>query len=169
MLQYDLSKLSERYRVIRAELSDVNMLYQLYLSQRQYFEYFSLEPSKERLIEDMTMKPDGCREDQKLFLAYYQEDQPVALLDLIEGYPSEKECYIGLFMVDAALAGHGIGTGIVTELCDALGRTGYQAVRLAYGKHYAHGKHFWTKNGFSPVKEAVHPVYGELIVASRSL
>lgn len=162
-------KLSKGYRVIKADQADFDALVALYRSNRSYFDYFSLTPTKERLVEDMTMLPDGCTKEQKYFLAYYDEDRPTAILDLIEGYPDSGTCYIGLFMVDAALHGCGVGTRIITELCVALGELGYKALRLAYGKRYESAARFWSKNGFVPLREAMHEEYGELIVAERQL
>ena len=162
-------KLSRVYRVIQAKPTDASGLLELYQSNRSYFEYFAIDSSEERLIEDMTILPDGCNEEHKHFLAYYDGGEPVAILDLIEGYPSERICYIGLFMVRAELHGQGIGSGIITELCDNLKSLDFEAVRLAYGRDYSQGLHFWTKNGFVPLREAVHDEYGELIVAQREL
>ena len=161
--------LSTEYRVVNAEQVDPEALYTLYCSNRHYFEHFSLEMSREQLEEDMTILPEGCDKDQKHFLVYLKEEVPVALLDLIEGYPDEGTCYIGLFMVDVAFAGQGIGTRIITELCESLSKRRYKKIRLAYGKNYPQAEHFWTKNGFVPVKEAALEKYGALIVAQREL
>ena len=160
--------LSARFRVCDAAHADADEIYALYRSDREYFEYFSLDPTRERLTEDMTMLPEGCAAEQKHFLVYY-DDGMVALLDLIEGYPDERTCYIGLFMVDSARSRRGIGSGIISELCEALSDAGFDAIRLAYGKRYAPGVRFWSKNGFVPLKEAELPDYGELIVAERKL
>ena len=161
-------KLSESYHVYDASLTDPEKLYSLYRSNQFYFDYFSIEPTVERLQRDMTMLPEGCDRCQKHFLAYC-DDLPEAILDIIEGYPTENTCYIGLFMVKHELTGKGVGTKIITELCSALAGFGFKAVRLAYGKHYERAVHFWTKNGFVPVKEALLDEYGELIIAERKL
>ena len=168
MTRIDPGSLSGEYRVTQAEPSDADSLFGLYSSNSQYFEHFSIEPTKERLTEDMTMLPDGCDREQKHFLVYHYGDSPAAILDLIEDYPSEGTCYIGLFMVRADLTGRGIGTAIISELCVTLSALGFKAIRLAYGKNYARAEHFWTKNGFVPEREAFLEEYGELIVAQRA-
>ena len=162
-------KLSHSFRVVRMEPDSAGELTELYSSNSYYFEYFSIEPTEERLREDMTILPDDCGSEQKFFLAYYDGDRPVAILDLIEGYPSADVCYIGLFMVSAELTGRGLGARVITELCEALKSMGFCWVRLAYGKYYERAARFWTKNGFVPMREAVHEVYGDLIVAQREL
>lgn len=159
--------LSEKYRVVNADTVGSERLYALYQSNQGYFDAFGLTPSMEGLVRDMTMRPNGCAQEQKHFLAYFDGERLTAILDLISGYPDGDTCYIGLFMVDAAQHGRGIGTEIITELCAALYKSGYHAVRLAYGKHYMSAKNFWTKNGFLPIREAVHEEYGEVIVAQR--
>jgi len=161
-------ELSARYRVIPADRCDRRDIYRLYKSNEYYFEYFSIEPTEERLYRDMTMRPDGCSAEQKHFLAYCDGD-PIAILDLIEGYPDDSICYIGLFMVRVDLTGQGIGSSMIFDLCKALGRMGFESIRLAYGKNYDKAARFWTKNGFIPIREALHEEYGELIVADRNL
>ena len=169
MTKIDPASLSARWRVVRADPVRFEELFELYRSSREYFDYFSLDATKERLYRDMTMLPDGCSSEQKHFLAYYDNGVLTAILDLIEGFPSARICYIGLFMVSAGLAGCGVGTAVITELCAALSRLGFEAVRLAYGKQYAQAAHFWTKNGFVPLREAVDDEYGRLIVAQKDL
>ena len=161
--------LSSSFRVIQTDVSHADALYPLYCSNRQYFDCFQITPTRDRLITDMTMLPDGCREEQKHFLIYCDGGSPIALLDLIESYPEDEICYIGLFMVDTAHSGRGVGSGIIRELCTALEELGFKELRLAYGKHYAHAAYFWTNNGFAPIKEAFLEEYGELIVAQRIL
>lgn len=161
--------LSESFRAVDAKEVDFDDLYALYSSNKGYSDYFSLALSKERLVEDMTMLPGGCSKEQKHFLAYYDGERLIAIIDIISGYPDEKTCYIGLFMVSGDMNGQGIGTRIISELCKALEKEGFEALRLAYGKRYQSAKGFWTKNMFKPIKEAVHDEYGELIVAERKL
>ena len=169
MRMIEPASLSRRYRVADAAQADFGEVYRLFCSEKHYFEYFSLPMSEEQLRRDMTLLPDGCTEDQKYFLAYYDGGTMIALLDLIDGYPTDRTCYIGLFMVDADHARRGIGTAIITELCAALDALGYEALRLAYGKDYRQAVHFWTKNGFIPQREAELEEYGALIVAERAL
>lgn len=159
--------LSESYRVLPAVQVDFDALFALYRSNASYFSYFSMEPTEERLRRDMTMLPDGCAPGQKHFLVYLDGDVPIALIDLIAGYPDATACYIGLFMVHADRTRRGVGTRIIHELCSTLASLGYENVRLAYGKHYEWAKSFWTKNGFSPLREGFLDEYGELIVAQR--
>ena len=162
-------QLSDSYRVIRAEACDFEALYALYRSNASYFQYFGIDPAREELRRDMTMLPEGCEREQKHFFMYRDGGEPLALLDLIEGYPDEHTCYIGLFMVHAKRSDQGAGTRIITELCAALKALGFDELRLAYGKRYLHAAHFWTKNGFVPLREAKLEKYGELIVARRDL
>lgn len=169
MMQICPEKLSDRYRVVDANNIGFEELYALYRSNKSYFDHFSLPPSRERLVRDMTMLPDGCSKEQKHFLAFFDGDRLTAIMDLISGYPDEQTCYIGLFMVAAELHGRGIGTEIITGLCDALGKTGCKALRLAYGKDYPAAGGFWTKNAFVPIKEVVLEEYGEVIAAQRAI
>ena len=86
--------LSDVYHVADAGDCDFDALYALYRSNTCYFEYFSFEPARDELEKDMTMLPDGCTREQKHFVAYCDGDRPIAILDLIEGYPDEYTCLI---------------------------------------------------------------------------
>ncbi len=169
MKQIIYELLSEKYSVYDAKKISFDEIYSLYSSNRAYFEYFGLELSEELLKRDMTILPDGCSDQQKHFLAYYEEERLTAIIDIITGYPDDQTCYIGLFMVEETLHGRGKGTEIISGLRRYLGGIGYKALRLAYGKHYTSAKRFWTKNGFIPVREAVIEEYGEVFVAERKL
>lgn len=168
MNRINVDKLSTCFKAEEATLADVDRLFPLYSSNRHYFDFFSLDCTKEQLREDMTVLPKGCSKEQKYFLTF-SRDEMIALLDLITGYPDDSVCYIGLFMVHEKYSGQGIGTRIITELCRFLKASGFSAIRLAYGKDYEPAAHFWMKNGFSPLREATLDKYGELIVAQHML
>lgn len=170
MKRINITELSSVYRVRFLSENDIEEILRLSLSNPQYYRYHSVDLSREQIAEDMTILPEGKTDRDKYYVGYYDEHKKlIAVLDLIDGYPAADAAYIGLFMVDAAASGKGVGTAVIGELCDRLSRIGFGSVRLAYGKQNPQSSHFWQKNGFVPVKEADHEKYGHLIVAERSL
>ena len=51
-------------------------------------------------------------------------------------------------MTDVSVQGKGVGTGIITELCEKLSQWGYLYVKLGWVKGNPQAEHFWKKNGF---------------------
>ena len=56
-------------------------------------------------------------------------------------------------MMNAALQGKQIGSGIIRDVCAFLKRYGKTAVRLGIAKANPQANHFWKKNGFIVIKE----------------
>ena len=56
-------------------------------------------PSLESLANDLVECPPGQELSDKYFLGFWDKERLVAILDLIDGYPTAEIAYIGLFMV----------------------------------------------------------------------
>ena len=72
----------------------------------------------------------------------------MAVMDLITAYPNPQTAFIGFFMMKQELQGRGVGTSIISELCDSLRRQQVQAVRLCWVSGNPQSEAFWHKNGF---------------------
>ena len=89
-------------------------------------------------------------------------------MDLVDGYPEERDCFIGFFMMNKSLQGRGIGSKIIGEVCACLGKSGYGAVLLGIDRDNPQAAHFWRKNGFSVIRQ-VEQEGGMILVARKSL
>jgi Acetyltransferase (GNAT) family. len=72
-------------------------------------------------------------------------------------------------MTDRAIQKKGIGTEIISELCDALKTEGFVSVRLAWVKGNPQAEHFWLKNRFVILEETAGNVSDSVIPAERFL
>lgn len=104
----------------------------------------------------------------KYYLGYYDGEKLIALLDLIENYPSEKFVFIGFFMTDINVQNRGIGSNIIDELILYLKTNEYVGVRLAWIKGNIQAENFWIKNGFEIIKETSSNV-AEVVVLSEKI
>ncbi len=109
-------------------------------------------PSLESLANDLVECPPGKELSDKYFLGFWDKERLVAILDLIDGYPTAEIAYIGLFMVDSRLAGQGLGSKIIAELLSQLA-THFKKMRLGYVESNPQSSHFWSKVGFCPTGE----------------
>ncbi|HFI0634442.1 TPA: GNAT family N-acetyltransferase [Streptococcus suis] len=160
-----ISNLSSRFQVRKLTEADLEQVLTLYQTNPLYFEHFPPLPSLESLANDLVDCPPEKDLSDKYFLGFWDKERLVAILDLIDGYPTEDTCYIGLFMVDAYFSGQGLGTSIIAELLPQLA-TRFKKVRLGYVESNPQSSHFWSKVGFCPTGE-VKELAGRQIVLSE--
>lgn len=118
-----------------------------YQTNPLFFEHFPPLPSLESLANDLVECPPGEELSDKYFLGFWDKERLVAILDLIDGYPTAEIAYIGLFMVDSRLAGQGLGSKIIAELLSQLA-TYFKKMRLGYVESNPQSSHFGPKLDF---------------------
>ena len=145
----DFSAFSTQFNVKRITEGDIGDVYNLCRNNRHYYHLMRTRPTRKALTEVITDFPDGKGGESKYFCGFYDnDDNLVAVLDLIIGHPDEKSAYIGWFMVDAELQGIGIGSGIFADLRAALSAQGFENVRLTVLAENTEAIDFWTNQGF---------------------
>lgn len=148
MMQLD--KLSRCYSVRRLNEEDALKIYELYLSNPQYFEAMSDAPTLDGVKADLTALPPNKTYENKYYLGFYENENLIAVMDLILAFPNQRTAFIGLFMVHATQQGREVGSRIITDTLAYLKSLGYSACRLGYVKTNSQSKAFWQKNGFIP-------------------
>lgn len=118
----------------------------VYQANRDYFALMGETPSEKTIAADLNDGPAGMQPDQKHFGVVMQARRPVAVLDVVTGYPGHDTAYIGLLLV--ADKGQGLGSQILAELESRLKAGGYQQIGLAVLSNNPRGRHFWAQHGF---------------------
>ncbi|MYN70603.1 GNAT family N-acetyltransferase [Streptococcus suis] len=160
-----ISQFSNHFQVRKLADADLEQVLALYQTNPLYFEHFQPLPSLESLANDLVECPPGKELSDKYFLGFWDKERLVAILDLIDGYPTAEIAYIGLFMVDSRLAGQGLSSNIIVELLSQLA-THFKKVRLGYVESNPQSSHFWSKVGFCPTGE-VKEIAGKTIVITE--
>lgn len=142
----NIEKLSSKYQVRHLEKCDAQTVLDLYESNPLYFEC-PPPPTIQSVEYYMRALPDGKSIADKHFVGFFDGNNLVAVLDLIEKYPDKQTVFIGLFMVAAAYQGRGVGSKIVSSCFKQLAAEGYTHVRLGYVKTNPQAKSFWQKLG----------------------
>lgn len=107
---------------------------------------------------------------EKYDLGFFDDaEQLVAVLDFIDHYPTEQSCFIGFFMMERSVQGHGIGSRIITELCVYLHSLGYEYIRLGYVDGNKQSESFWKKNQFTDTGLRNHTQDYTVVVMNRML
>lgn len=92
-----ISQFSNRYQVRKLADADLEQVLALYQTNPLYFEHFPPLPSRESLANDLVECPPDKELSDKYFLGFWDKERLVAILDLIDGYPTAEIAYIGLF------------------------------------------------------------------------
>lgn len=141
------------YTVRKLEEGDVDDIYALSLGNPLFFQYCPPAVTRQSIREDIEALPPGKTLDDKYYVGFWDGSQLVAVLDLILSHPDARTAWVGLFMVERAFQGRGVGSRIVFALCACLRAMGYESVALAYAKGNGQSKAFWEKQGFTPTGE----------------
>lgn len=145
----DERKLSDRYFVRRLTPADAETVYELYAGNTFFYRYHPPLPTKASVLSDMEALPPGTTQSDKHYLGFFDEENLIAVMDLITGYPSKNTAFIGLFMMRAELQERGIGSGILSDCMTYLKGCGFTRIRLGVDRGNPQSFHFWSKNGFA--------------------
>lgn len=148
---------------------DVEAILRLYSGNPQFFEAMSSPATRESVLGDLTAPPPGKTSEDKHFLGFYDGETLIAVMDWVDGYPDRQTAFIGLFMVEAAFQGRGVGSVIVRDGLEKMARAGFKRVRLGYVETNGQSEAFWRKNGFAPTGERVEREKYTIVVAQRNL
>ena len=159
----DYQKISASFSVTRLGEADADSVLALCAENAQFYRYCPQEATREQVLEDMTVTPPGKMAQDKYFLGFYRQKELIAVMDLIDGYPSVDTAYIGFFMVKKALQGQGIGSAIIEDTKAFLKSVGFHAMRLAINKGNPQSTAFWHKNGFTVKREVERGGYSLLV------
>ena len=165
----DIETLSTQYRVKKITEADISAVYKLAKSNAKYYEYMKTVPTRESLTEVISELPEGASKNSKHFVGFYNADDVlVAVLDLITGYPESDDAFIGWLMVDGAMQGRGVGSGIFADVRAAMKAAGYDYMSLGVVEANAEAMEFWKSQEFKAIGEEQTPEY-RIIVLGRDI
>ena len=151
----DISGLSSDYKVKRMNDADVDVIFELYRKNREYYRWCGKGNSRELILSDLHVTPPGIDACDKYYVGFYDKEELMAVMDLIDGYPEKDTAFIGFFMMNHDHQGSGIGTRIIDEASSYLKDIGIKEIQLGIDKDNPQSNHFWKKNGFKIIKEIV--------------
>ncbi len=150
----DITKLSSRYLVRNLDTSDIDDIVELCRQNKEFYKHTEARPTGENIRDDMQTTPPGIDLSSKYYFGFFDNQELIAVMDLVDGYPETDIAYIGFFMMNLKHQGKQIGSAIISEVIDYLRSIGKTSVRLAIDKGNPQSTHFWMKNGFEIISEA---------------
>lgn len=165
----ELETFSSDYDVRRITEADITDVYRLCRSNRRYYYIMHETPTKENLTAVISEIPGDKGKENKFFVGFYDEDDLVAVMDLITGYPEKDSAFIGWFMVNGEKQRMGIGSQIFADVRASLAAQGYGTLSLYCVKENAEAITFWEGQGFLPTGEETKRGRHTLAVYSRKI
>ncbi len=168
MQMMNVSGLSRAFKVYPLHDADADEILKLCQENTLHYRYCEAEPTKEQVLRDLHVTPPGIGESRKHYVGFNREQELIAVMDLIDGYPREDTAFIGFFMVSVAVQRHDIGSGIIGDTAAYLKKIGKAAIQLGIDQGNPQSTAFWKKNGFQVLKE-VKRDSGIILLAQRTL
>ncbi len=165
----DIKEFSKEYMVKEIMPTDIAQVYSLCRKNELYYEYCPPLVTEQSIRDDRKALPKGKSIEDKYYVGFYNGNQLIAVLDLIDGYPDKNTAFIGFFMTDVSIQHQGIGTKIIQELIQYLKNRFYGQVRLGWVKGNPQSEAFWHKNGFFETGVSYQTGGYTVIVAQRDL
>ena len=137
-----ISQFSNQYDIRRMSEDDVDLIFELCMQNKQYYEFCQADMSREQIVNDLRITPPGKQLSDKYYVGYFLNGELMAIMDLIDGYTEDDIAFIGFFMMNAAYQGKGTGSGIITELAAYLKGLEFTAIRLGIDKGNPQSTHF---------------------------
>ena len=144
----------------------------LYLSNREFFVATQASlPRLDDILANATAVPPKYDIRGKHYLGILEEDNPIALLDVLVGYPSHETVYIGLLLIHGKKQGNAVGTTIVDAICEAAQKIDCTQIELGVISSNIKAISFWTKQGFvqTGTIETTHMDKPAVIVTMRKV
>jgi GNAT superfamily N-acetyltransferase len=120
------------------------------------------EVTIEECLEDIDALPPGVEKAKKTFVAVYDKDKCLAVVDFIEGFPKDDIGYLGLLMLDESIQRKGVGKKILTNIFKVARDRQFKIIELACHETNENGFDFWTKMGFFEVRKSERETDGKI-------
>ena len=139
------------------ETITINNLYKyedVFYCNKEYYIITDGHPAtKMDCIETIEYSIDGIPKNNIHNIGFCYNNEAVACLFLIEGYPCANILWLGLFLVHNKFKRKHIGSRCIKALIDSLKQTDIKCIRLSVQDNNISGLSFWQYLGFSIVTE----------------
>ena len=141
----DISKVNKTYKIRILNESDAELIVDLCKGNTLFYRYTEAKPTIDNVLEDMKALPPGMTLKDKYYIGFFDENDLVAIMDIIDGWPSKDIAYIGFFMMNVNYQGKNIGSSIIYEIESYMKSIGKTSTRLAVDDGNPQSSHFWMK------------------------
>jgi GNAT superfamily N-acetyltransferase len=112
------------------------------------------ELTMQECVDDIHEIPPNTSIDKKTYVMIYKDNQPIALLDFVEGYPDKNTGYLGLLMLSREVQRKGLGRSFVYNILSVSREIGLSRIELACYERNLRGLSFWENMGFKEIRKS---------------
>ena len=140
--------------VVRLHDSDLPQLTRLCSACTAFFELVEGQPASEATAAEILgdWGPEVARGTKHVF-GFMKRNELIGVAELLQGYPSPGEWFIGLLLLHPSYRGAGLGTELCNALMTWIGGEGGTAVRLLVQHQNHKARAFWERQQFSVERE----------------
>ncbi|HEU0036343.1 MAG TPA: GNAT family N-acetyltransferase [Kofleriaceae bacterium] len=109
--------------------------------------------------EVLTELPPGHPAERKHVWALFAADGPLAVIDILEGYPDAESWYLGLIFVAPAARDGRLGTTILASLAEHVVESGGTKLRLAVVSANLGARRLYDRLGFTFVDRRIRTAW----------
>ena len=136
-------------RRIEAGTSDLAALQALHLRCADFVEATTGHPPRDdEAARLLAVLPEGKTLAEKQTLGIHRASEMVGVVDLLRGYPSPTDWYVGLFLLSPEVRGSGLGTAVVDEMVERVVSEGGRALHLIVREDNPRALAFWRRHRF---------------------
>lgn len=163
MLINELENVLSEYIIKQITEENIEDVFHLMKSNKYFYSKTqNHEVTIEECLEDIDALPPRVENAKKTFVALYDKDKCLAVIDFIEGYPKEEIGYLGLLMLDESIQRKGMGKKILTKIFKVAKDKQFKIIELACHETNENGFNFWTKMGFFEVRKSKRETDGKI-------
>jgi ribosomal protein S18 acetylase RimI-like enzyme len=143
-------------RQIEAGTSDLAALQALHLRCADFVEATTGHPPRDdEAAHLLAVVPAGKIPADKQVLGIRRDGEMVGVVDLLRGYPSPTDWYVGLFLLSPEVRGAGLGTSVVDEIVERVEAAGGRALHLIVLENNPRALAFWRRHRFELIDRQV--------------
>ena len=160
----NLEKYLRNYNIKQITESNYMELAEIYTSNDEFFLITEGKKSDVSGIKNnISSVPPNFDLENKLALSFWRQGKPIAILDLLKGYPDKESIWIGLLLIHGIIQGEGIGSEIVDGIIKSADAEGFSSLQLGVVESNKKGLKFWEKQGFQVMRESFDTERGKMI------
>ena len=141
-------KLQERLSEFTVEpvtMENLSFYEGVFYSNEEYYLLTDGSPATRETCEDTI---DNFPPYQVYSVGVSRQEESVAFLSILDGYPDVETLYIGLLLVDEKYKRKSVGTLITKAILAIASELGFKNLKLSVQDNNLSGLNFWRKMGF---------------------
>ena len=141
--------------------ADLDLVIQLNEICNDFFLFQNgLPPSEDDAREFFDQVPPQCDRAQKLPIGVFRSKRLVGVIDVLRGYRTSSDWYIGSLLLAPSFRGQGFGTELHNEFVSYARRECTHRLLLAVLEENDAARRFWLRLGYRKVKDYPPKPYG---------